>query len=95
MNPIHAQQLNSSPGNPFIPLQAARKSTKGKEKEVQYQKPIKDVRQKVEEPPKKEVPKVAQTTINTQSLPQPSDQIKKETVKSNPETRKSRLAIKF
>lgn len=83
--------------NPFIPLQAARKSTKGKDKDS-YQKPSKDVRQKIDEPKKQEVPNVVQIT-NTlaTSLPQQSsDQAKKDAVKSsNPDTRKSRLAIKF
>lgn len=85
--------------NPFIPLQAARKSTKGKEKDV-YQKASKEVRQKTIDEPKKqlEASHVAQTSNNNTlltPLPQQIDQAKKEVVKSNSEPRKSRLAIKF
>lgn len=83
-------------------MQAARKSTKGKE----VQKTSKDVKQNVEQikkQQKSEAPQIAKT-INTQSLPttttqqQPpaepaNDSIKKDMVAKD--TRKSRLAIKF
>jgi hypothetical protein len=90
------QMQQQSQVNPFIPLQAARKSTKGKEKEVAVQsKPSKDVKQKVEEVKKQEAPPIAQTT-NTQSVPQEQpQQIKEETKSGFQDTRKSRLAIKF
>ena len=87
---LPAQLQQQQQQNPFIPLQAARKSTKGKERD---QKPTKDSRQKMDEVKKQEqqdIPHVVQMTT-----PQ-SDEAKKEVVKSsNPDTRKSRLAIKF
>lgn len=88
--PAQLQQQQQQHQNPFIPLQAARKSTKGKERD--QQKLSKEARQKMDEVKKQqqETPHVVQMT------PPQNDEPKKEVVKSNnPDTRKSRLAIKF
>lgn len=87
------QQMNSSQNNPFIPLQAARKSTKGKDQQQSraMHQPSKDV--KMNEPKKQ--------SNNTQSLPSTSQndhqqKAKKESrADSHQDSRKSRLAIKF
>lgn len=95
--PTNAQQ------NPFIPLQAARKSTKGKDKEFNHAdeaitQSFKEVTQ-TQEDSLKEVPKTSQENvqspeIKSESVSAPITEVKKE-VQTVVDTRKSRLAIKF
>lgn len=94
--PPSAPVQSNSQQNPFVPLQAARKSTKGKDLPGTSSQPSKkEVIQKVEEPKKTE--QMSQATMPAAIVPSPviNDIKDSPAVPKTADPRKSRLAIKF
>ncbi len=94
---VNIAQSNSTQQNQFIPLQAARKSTKGKEtlegassKSVQPEVKVKEVKKAVVDDKN-----VKPNTVMPQTAPQTQQRKTNGETSTAQDSRKSRLAIKF